>query len=123
MRETSKFGALDQLEDNWDGHGSLARSSTMLAEARAALALLHAGALGRNIRWEDLHIGVNERGEITMEWWQGERSLTVFVRSEGSIDYLKAWGTDIETQMEDGSLSSLSDFASLSSWLYLVNII
>ena len=112
------FASLETLQDNWDGHGSPAPSKALLAEAREALALLHAGAMARGVRWEEPHVGVNERGQVTLEWWKGERSLTVFVRAEDRMDYLKAWGKDIEAEMEDGELSRLSDFAALSRWLY-----
>lgn len=115
---TETFAALEALQDNWDGHGSPAPSRALLAEAKEAFALLHAGALARGVRWEAPHVGVNERGQITLEWWQGDRSLTVFVRAEDRVDYLKAWGKDIETEMEDGEVSRLSDFAALSRWLY-----
>ena len=117
-RLAEAFNALVSLSDNWDGHGSSAPSTALLAEAREALALLHAGALARELRWEEPHVGVNENGQITLEWWQGDRSLTVFVRSEDQVDYLKAWGKDIVAEMEEGELNRLSDFATLSRWLY-----
>ena len=110
--------SLSGLRDNWDGQASLAPNQLMLTEAREALALLHAGALARDVRWETPHLGVNERGQITLEWWHGKRSLTVFIRSEERTDYLKAWGTHIETEMEEGELARLSDFVALSRWLY-----
>jgi hypothetical protein len=117
-RFRQRFAALETLRDDWDGHGSPAPSNAVLTEAREAAALLHAGAVVRGVRWEEPHVGVNERGQITLEWWKGERSLTVFVRAEDRMDYLKAWGTDIEAEMEDGELSRLSDFAALCRWLY-----
>jgi hypothetical protein len=115
---TETFTALELMQDNWDGHGSQAPSTPLIMEAREALALLHAGAMARGLHWEAPHVGVNERGHITLEWWSGERSLTVFVRSEDQVNYLKSWGKDIVTEMEDGELHRLSEFASLSRWLY-----
>lgn len=117
-RLTEAFTSLETLRDNWDGHGSSAPSEGILSEAREALALLHACALARGLRWEEPHVGVNERGQITLEWWRRERSLTVFIRSEDRVDYLKSWGKDIEADIEDGELTRLSDFTSLSRWLY-----
>jgi hypothetical protein len=83
-----------------------------------ALAMHQAGALARGIRWTDPHVGVDERGRITLEWWHGEHALTLFIRSEERVDYLKSWGAHIESEMEDGELSRISDFVSLSRWLY-----
>jgi len=114
---TEMFTALANLGENWDGNGSPAPSKALLAEAREALALMHAGALARGLRWEEPHLGVNERGQITMDWWKGTRSLTIFIRSEDRIEYLRAWGKDIETEMEDGELNRLADFVALSRWL------
>ena len=70
------------------------------------------------MRWAEPHIGSNERGQVTLEWWQDTRTLTLFVRSEEQVDYLKAWGSHIENEMEDGEVSRLADFAALSRWLY-----
>jgi hypothetical protein len=113
------FLSLEKLSDNWDGNGSPAPSKDLLAEAREALALMHAGALARGLRWEEPHVGVNERGQVTLEWWKDTRSLTVFIRAEDHIEYLKAWGKDIEAEMEDGELNRLADFVALSRWLYM----
>ena len=112
------FHWLKTLQDNWDGNGSSAPAETLIAEAREAVALLHAGVIARGLRWETPHIGVNEKGEITLEWWQEERSLTVFVRADTQVDYLKAWGKNINTEMESGALLRLADFVALSRWLY-----
>lgn len=116
------FHDLEVMTDNWDRNDSPAPSKALITEAREAMALLHAGTLARGLRWEEPHVGVNEKGQITLEWWQDERSLTIFIRSEDQMDYLKAWGTDIESEMEDGTLHRLADFALVSRWLYADNI-
>ena len=112
------FAGLEKLQDNWDEHGSPAPLPTILAYAREVMALLHAGALARGVAWIEPHISSNERGQITLEWWRNERTLTLFVRSAEQVDYLKAWGSNIESEMEDGEVSRLADFAALSRWLY-----
>lgn len=43
------------------------------------------------------------RGEVVLEWWNGERKLTVYIESEG-MHYVKSWGADINTDMQDGDL-------------------
>ena len=115
---TESFRALESLKDNWDGRGSPAPSPALIASAKESVALLHAGVLVRGIGWTEPHLGANERGQITLEWWQGVRTLTLFVRSEDQVDYLKAWGSDIEKEMEDGEIRRFADFATLSRWLY-----
>jgi len=111
------FDSLEGLQNDWDGRGSLAASPETLASAREALALLQASALARGIPWAEPHIGCNERGQITMEWWRDKKTLMVFVRSENEMDYLKYWGADIVIDMEDGELTHIADFIALSHWL------
>ena len=112
------FAALEQLFDNWDGNGSLAPLPGVIDHAREAMALLQASAMARDLPWSDPHIGVNERGQVILEWWQGDRALTLFVRSSNQVDYLKAWGANIQNEMEDGAVSQIADFIALSHWLY-----
>ena len=68
--------------------------------------------------WSEPHIVSNEHGQITLEWWQGPRTLTVFIRTEDQVDYLKSWGSDIESEMEDGEVNRIAGFVALSHWLY-----
>ena len=115
---SERFRFLDNLSDNWDGNGSVAPSPATVAYARESFAVLQAGSLARNAVWKSPHIGANERGQVTMEWWQGEKTLTLFVRSETVVEYLKSWGHNIDTEMEDGTVTSLADFIALSRWLH-----
>ncbi|MDX1934255.1 MAG: hypothetical protein SFU56_16765 [Capsulimonadales bacterium] len=115
LRES--FAFLEGLTDNWDGRGSLAPDPATIASAREALGLLQASALARGMGWVEPHIGANERGQITLEWWQENRSVTVFIRAENQVDYLKAWGTNIEAEMQDGEITTIADFIALSHWL------
>ena len=117
-RLADQFAALETLPENWDGQNSPVPSATLIAYAREVVSLLHAGALARGLQWTEPHIGSNERGQILLEWWQGEHALTVFIRSEEQVDYLKSWGSDIESDMEDGTVDRIVDFVALSRWLY-----
>lgn len=117
-RLTACLSALEALRNNWDGRRGVAPSSALVDHAREVVAMLHAGAMTRGIRWEVPHVGSNERGQITLEWWSGPRTLTIFVRDIDQIEFLKAWGSDIASEMEDGEISRLSDFGTLSNWLF-----
>ena len=112
-----QFASLTVLEDNWDGHGSLAPNSAQITAAREVFALLQAGVMANYLPWAAPHIGSNELGQVTLEWWAGKRSLTIYVRAENQADFLKSWGSDIEGEMEDGEIRRLSDFLALSRWL------
>ena len=106
-----------ELADNWDGYGSPAPTTEVIVYAREALAMLHAGALAQNTTWTEPHISCNERGQVTLEWWKGSQTLTLYVRSGNKLDYLKAWGCNIESEMENGSVEGIADFIALSRWL------
>lgn len=121
-RLTENFAALESLQENWDGHGSPAPAHALITYAREVLALFHAAALAHSLPWEEPHIGSNERGQITLEWWHDPRTLTVFIRSEEQVDYLKSWGSDILKDMEDGEITRPSDFIALTRWLYYEGI-
>lgn len=118
QRLDESFAALEVLKDNWDDNGSLAPVPECVAYAREALALLQAGALARGVHWTEPHIGSNERGQVTLEWWREGRALTLFIRSGDQVDYLKAWGSNIASEMEDGTVERIADFIALSRWLY-----
>ncbi|MBC8140956.1 MAG: hypothetical protein H7Y38_05890 [Armatimonadetes bacterium] len=61
------------------------------------------------------HVSAQE----TWEWWCGGRSVTVTVCAccPGRVGYLKVWGTNIETDMEIGTLHGAKDFHPLWQWL------
>ena len=87
--QEESFAALAALADNWDGRQSPAPAPALVHHAREVLALLQAGVVSRGHLWMAPHVGCNERGQIMLEWWHGLRSLTIFIRSEAQINYLK----------------------------------
>ena len=115
---TDQFAALREKQGGSDSLDSPAPTSERIAEAKETLALFQASALARGVRWHNPNISGNERGEITLEWWWQSRSLTVFVGAAGAVRYLKAWGANIENEMEDGELNRISDFVQIAHWLY-----
>ncbi|GBF81521.1 hypothetical protein [Aphanothece sacrum] len=55
--------------------------------------------------------------EIVLEWWHKEKKLTIYV-CKNSIDYIKVWGSDMDNEMEDGSISlNENELTSLWKWL------
>jgi hypothetical protein len=52
-------------------------------------------------------------GETVLEWWRGDRKLTVYFDG-GTVTYLKSWGPDVEREMEDGPVRGMDD---LMAWL------
>jgi len=64
----------------------------------------------------DPNVTLSLEGEIVLEWWNGEKKLTIYV-SRDAADFVKVWGPDIDSQMEDGEISGPSGWVSLWEWL------
>jgi hypothetical protein len=70
-----------------------------------------------NLWWQKPLINVNEEeGEIVLEWWNKQKKLTIYVCSD-TIDFIKVWGSDIDNEMEDGSISLNNNIDFLWRWL------
>lgn len=60
------------------------------------------------------HIGEDEKGNATFEWWVGERKITVYP-SENIL--IKVWGLDIDTEMEDMVMDNAEKVRNAFQWL------
>ncbi|WP_079415351.1 hypothetical protein [Thiomonas intermedia] len=67
--------------------------------------------------WLPAHITVPSDGELSFEWWRGQRKLTIYVSSHAA-EYIKVWGPHIDTEMEDGILNSGGDLVKIWLWLF-----
>jgi hypothetical protein len=99
---------------NWDGYGSVAPDPESVARAATIVeALVHQAAeVGE---WFDPLVGSDEFGHLSLEWWKGEKKLTLFVCLEAT-EYLSSWGHDTEDNMSSGSLGE-GQFVGLWRWL------
>lgn len=61
------------------------------------------------VNWDSIH-------SIVFEWRNGKKSLEVFV-DQLHVQYLIAWGPDINTEMKDGMFHSPGDFFPFYRWL------
>jgi hypothetical protein len=66
--------------------------------------------------WYPPHITIGDTGEVVFEWWQGARKITLYFGA-ADAEYIKVWGTDIENEMESGSLADGWTVTSLWLWL------
>ena len=116
-RISALLAPIENLQTNWDGNGSLAPKQATLQHAREFLGILTGAAVASGHPFANPLVSVDQRGYITLEWWHNSRSLTVYIAGNNAIEYLKAWGTDITSDMEDGSVTLLTDVVSLLKWL------
>ncbi|WP_316181521.1 hypothetical protein [Bradyrhizobium sp. SZCCHNRI1009] len=66
--------------------------------------------------WSSPHITLSENNEIVFEWWHGTKKITLYFGESGA-EYIKVWGTDIETEMDSGPLRD--DWSLTSLWIWL----
>jgi hypothetical protein len=66
--------------------------------------------------WSSPLITLSETGEVVFEWWHGNRKITLYF-GVGQAEFIKVWGTDIETEMDSGVLTD--GWALTSLWLWL----
>ena len=70
--------------------------------------------------WRAPNISTEGNGDVTLEWLDpSARSLSIHVNADGSMEYLKAWGPDIDNDMNEGRFFA-GDFVHLWEWLHEV---
>ena len=69
-----------------------------------------------NNTWKPPHISTGSNGETVLEWWNEDKKLTIYMEDE-KIHFVRSWGTDIHTEMQDGYLTSSNVFIGLWCWL------
>lgn len=68
-----------------------------------------------NWKWYEPLINRNET-ETLLEWWYQDNKLSIYV-DEDLITYIKVWGADMDSEMEDGIITSEGDLKNLWEWL------
>ena len=63
------------------------------------------------------HVSISPDNETVYEWWNNERKITIYVSSQLESSYVKVWGPDIYTEMEDGPLKTFGKFKELMEWM------
>ena len=105
-----------RLREDWDRAGSMAPRPQAVANASARLAEI-CGMAVKAGPWIQPHISASENGDITFEWWNGPRKLTLYFGDDG-VEVIRVWGIDIDNDMEHLHLRSTDDLAPLWAWLY-----
>ncbi len=78
---------------------------------------LRSVAIRNGLWWQKPLVNMNIDSEIVLEWWHKSRKLTIYISHDDTVDFVKVWGPDVHTQMEDGSLESKSDLVSILNWI------
>jgi len=95
-------GALNTVEDVVDAYR---QAECERDEARSKL--MNAAPL----------VSSDENDATTFEWWNGTRKLTIYHQPHKTV-YVKVWGSNIFTEMENGVIGSQYEMSALWRWLW-----
>lgn len=112
----NKIYNLLALPDGWNGYDGCAPAYDAVEYAHRWIYLLYHEVISSGQKWLDPNITASGEGEVVFEWWQGFKKLTVYVGNQRA-EYVKVWGPDINTDMEDGQADSPDMRGLLWKWL------
>jgi len=106
---------ISKRSENWDGFGSAQPIATAVTNAvNAASSFVQQVSLA-GLEWSHPFIGSNEVGEISFEWWCGDKKLTIYIGSD-EINFVSSWGHNIDSHMDAGQMAT-DDFLKQWRWL------
>ena len=112
-----RFAVLAQREDNWDGYDSKKPTEQILEHARTVIDAFVDTIISNGHVLLTPFISTDEAGHITVQWNKKPRELHLHITQQESR-YLKVWGPNINTEMEEGILNS-DEYIMLWEWLTL----
>jgi hypothetical protein len=112
-----RIGRLNWLTANWDGYGSAKPDSNAVEATRSMMSDLYHGAALTQYEWFDPHVSANESGDVVLEWWHDTKKVTLYV-TPIEATYVRIWGDNMETEMDEGNLTARPEFERIWSWLH-----
>jgi hypothetical protein len=111
------IASLLRLPANWDGFDCVAPKELAIEHAISYVYEIHQAVfLTVGLDWKKPHVTANSEGDVVFEWWHKEHDLTFYI-SELEVEYVKAWGVNIHSEMEEGCIDSINTFLDLWKWL------
>jgi hypothetical protein len=108
--------ALLSWREGWNGYDVAAPNSGAIKQALSWIEDLYEDILTTDRGWIAPHVVADAHGNVVLEWWEGQKKLTIYVSPE-SAEYVKVWGPDIFSDMEDGEVEGAEDRRALWRWL------
>lgn len=113
------LGALDNLLASTEGQKSYdvaTPDENAVAYAKDWIERRYDETLYTPEKWRTPLISSGD-GDVLFEWWNGNKGLAVYVSAKGEARYVKHWGHDIDSHMEEGNADSHAARKELWSWL------
>lgn len=102
--------------EGWNGYDVAAPNPNAVRHALSWIGYMYKDALTTGNEWREPHVTADEDGDVMFEWWNGEKGLTVYVSEEGA-SYIRDWGPNITSEMDDGEASTPESRRMLWAWL------
>jgi hypothetical protein len=116
---TPTLAEIDDLSTwpkGWNSYDALAPKYEAIQYARHWIELFYREVMDLRLDWLKPNVTASAEGDVAFEWRRGVKNLTVYIGNQ-SAEYGKDWGTDIDTEMEDGPANSPIIRRALWKWL------
>lgn len=110
IRDLAKWPA------GWNGYNALAPDYSAIQYAEHWIELFYSEMLDLGMAWLEPNVTASAEGEVVFEWRHGINRLTIYI-SKQSAEYVKDWGADINSEMDDGLANSPAIRQALWKWL------
>ncbi len=102
--------------NNWNGYGACAPKYEAVQYADHWIELFYQEMMDARQDWLEPNVTASADGEVVLEWRHGIKALTIYIGNQ-SAEYVKDWGADINTEMENGYANSPKLRLTLWKWL------
>ena len=107
---------LEQREEGWNGYDALPPEREAVVYVMAWLREFFREVESARLPWLQPHVMASAEGEVVLQWWRDPKRLTLYF-SPHEATFIKSWGANIETEMEDGDAAPATNRARLWEWL------
>lgn len=101
---------------NWNSYGACAPKYEAVQYADHWIELYYQEVVDSEQVWLEPNVTASADGEVVFEWRQDIKALTIYIGNQ-SAEYVKDWGADINTEMENGYANSPQIRRTLWKWL------
>jgi hypothetical protein len=108
--------ALERRPEGWNGYDALPPDHAAVVYAEAWLREAFREFESAGLPWFTPYVTSSAEGEVVLQWWNEPRKLTLYF-SAHEATYIKSWGPDMVTEMEDGDAASATSRKELWMWL------
>ena len=94
-------------------------NQSVTERAEVVVALLRQLLADHGLHWHAPTVAHDESDNtVEISWWRANKSLIITIAPDNPVTYLKAWGPNIYTDMEEGQAPSAAQLVALWQWLY-----